>query len=156
MWPWLNQLPQPQTGNLKPATQSIRCHMESNLAVAAADLNRVWTQLWQGSSCWDSVSSSLGLTGRATLPPPILAFWLPRNSVIDLRYYHKPLILLKLAKFIFHYLQWRILLHVHLLWVLPCMEKAMAPHFSTLAWKIPRVEEPGGLQSMGSLRVGHD
>ena len=35
------------------------------------------------------------------------------------------------------------------------MEKAMAPHSSTLAWKIPWAEEPGGLQSMGSLRVGH-
>ena len=36
------------------------------------------------------------------------------------------------------------------------MEKAVAPHSSTLAWKIPWTEEPGGLQSMGSLRVGHD
>ena len=36
------------------------------------------------------------------------------------------------------------------------MEKAMAPHSSTLAWKIPWTEEPRGLQSMGSLRVGHD
>ena len=35
-------------------------------------------------------------------------------------------------------------------------EKAMAPHSSTLSWKIPRMEEPGGLQSMGSLRVRHD
>ena len=35
-------------------------------------------------------------------------------------------------------------------------EKATAPHSSTLAWKIPWVEEPGGLQSMGSHRVGHD
>ena len=35
-------------------------------------------------------------------------------------------------------------------------EKAMAPHSSTLAWKIPWAGEPGGLQSMGSLRVGHD
>ena len=35
-------------------------------------------------------------------------------------------------------------------------EKAMAPHSSALAWKIPWTEEPGGLQSMGSLRVGHD
>jgi len=35
-------------------------------------------------------------------------------------------------------------------------EKAMAPHSSTLAWKIPQMEESGGLQSMGSLRVGHD
>ena len=32
----------------------------------------------------------------------------------------------------------------------------MAPHSSTPAWKIPWMEEPGGLQSMGSLRVGHD
>ena len=35
-------------------------------------------------------------------------------------------------------------------------EKAMAPHSSTLAWKTPWKEEPGRLQSMGSLRVGHD
>ena len=35
-------------------------------------------------------------------------------------------------------------------------EKAMAPHSSTLAWKIPWTEEPVRLQSMGSLRVGHD
>ena len=36
------------------------------------------------------------------------------------------------------------------------LAKAMAPHSSTLAWKIPWVEKPGRLQSMGSLRVGHD
>ena len=35
-------------------------------------------------------------------------------------------------------------------------EKAMAAHSSTLVWKIPWTEEPGRLQSMGSLRVGHD
>ena len=34
--------------------------------------------------------------------------------------------------------------------------KSMAPHSSTLAWKIPWTEEPGRLQSMGLLRVGHD
>ena len=34
-------------------------------------------------------------------------------------------------------------------------EKAMAPHSSTLAWKIPWMEEPGRLQSMGLLRLGH-
>ena len=38
----------------------------------------------------------------------------------------------------------------------PNTEKAMAPHSSTLAWKIPWMEEPGRLQSMWSLRVGHD
>ena len=36
------------------------------------------------------------------------------------------------------------------------LEKAMAPHSSTLAWKIPWTEEPGRLQSMGSQRVGHN
>ena len=35
-------------------------------------------------------------------------------------------------------------------------EKALAPHSSTLAWNIPWMEEPGRLQSMGLLRVGHD
>ena len=35
-------------------------------------------------------------------------------------------------------------------------EKAMAPHSSTLAWKTPWMEEPGRLQSLWSLRVGHD
>ena len=37
-----------------------------------------------------------------------------------------------------------------------CMEKAVDPHSSTLAWKIPWMEEPGRLQSLGSLRVGQD
>ena len=36
------------------------------------------------------------------------------------------------------------------------LEKEMATHSSTLAWKIPWMEEPGGLQSMGSQRVGHE
>ena len=35
-------------------------------------------------------------------------------------------------------------------------EKAMAPHSSTVAWKIPWMEEPGGLRSMRLLRVRHD
>ena len=36
------------------------------------------------------------------------------------------------------------------------LEKEMAIHSSTIVWKIPWTEEPGRLQSMGSLRVGHD
>ena len=36
------------------------------------------------------------------------------------------------------------------------LEKEMATHSSTIAWKIPWTEEPGRLQSMGSKRVGHD
>ena len=46
-----------------------------------------------------------------------------------------------------------------ILWPLlsfPNLLKAMAPHFSTLTWKIPWAEEPGGLQSMGSRRVWHN
>ena len=40
-------------------------------------------------------------------------------------------------------------------WEYP-LEKEMAVHSSTLAWKIPWMEEPGGLQPTGSQRVGHD
>ena len=36
------------------------------------------------------------------------------------------------------------------------LEKKMATHSSTLAWKIPWTEKPGGLQSLGSQRVGHN
>ena len=54
-------------------------------------------------------------------------------------------------------LQWGLglvlLLYYHVNYI---MEKAMAPHSSTLAWIIPCTEEPGRLQSMGSLRVQHD
>ena len=47
---------------------------------------------------------------------------------------------------------------VHLLSIYPgpSTQLAMAPHSSTLAWKIPWMEEPGGLQSMGSLGIRHD
>ena len=41
-------------------------------------------------------------------------------------------------------------------WIYVFVEKAMAPYSSTLAWKIRWTEEPGRLQSMGLLRVGHD
>ena len=57
-----------------------------------------------------------------------------------------------------HIVKWKSLSHVLTL----CnpmdytVEKAMAPHSSTLAWKIPWTDEPGRLQSMGSLGVGHD
>ena len=48
----------------------------------------------------------------------------------------------------------QVILFIVVCWSL--IEKAMAPHSSTLAWKIPWTEEPGGLQSRGSLRVSHD
>ena len=47
-------------------------------------------------------------------------------------------------------------LHANCIDIEGSSEKAMAPPSSTLAWKIPWTEEPGGLQSMGSLRVRHD
>ena len=47
---------------------------------------------------------------------------------------------------------WLFILYI----VVHILEKAMAPHSSTLAWKIPWAEEPGRLQSMESLRVRHD
>ena len=56
-------------------------------------------------------------------------------------------------------MEWRNLpsLNVGLLNILKVLlEKAMAIHSSTLAWKIPWMEEPGRLQSMGSLRVRHN
>ena len=36
------------------------------------------------------------------------------------------------------------------------LEEGMATHSSILAWRIPRTEEPGGLQSLGGKRIGHD
>ena len=49
-------------------------------------------------------------------------------------------------------------LFIYSLWnkhIKSALEKAMAPHSSTPAWKIPWTEEPGRLQSMRSLRVGY-
>ena len=45
---------------------------------------------------------------------------------------------------------------LYFLGIMLVLEKAMAPHSSTLAWKIPWVEEPGRLQSMGLLKVRHN
>ena len=47
-------------------------------------------------------------------------------------------------------------LFLFLLMCTAMLEKAMAPHSSTLAWRIPWTQEPGRLQSVGSLRVEHD
>ena len=49
-----------------------------------------------------------------------------------------------------------ILLNIIKILLITITEKAMAPHSSTLAWKIPWMEESGRLQSTGSLKVGHD
>ena len=60
--------------------------------------------------------------------------------------------LLPWKEILWHYLS---RFHIYAL-VYDILGKAMAPHSSTLAWKIPWMEEPGRLQSMGSLKVGHD
>ena len=46
--------------------------------------------------------------------------------------------------------------HIWVYQIITLYTKAMAPHSSTLAWKIPWMEKPGRMQSMGSWRVGHD
>ena len=51
---------------------------------------------------------------------------------------------------------WRHQTHIFCISCVGRWEKAVAPHSSTLAWKIPWTVEPGRLQSMGSLRVGQD
>ena len=68
--------------------------------------------------------------------------WIYRNCLCDMNSSR----LLKKRKY-------SLMLFETLVWP---MEKAMAPHSSTLAWKIPWTEEPGRLQTMESQRVGHD
>ena len=59
--------------------------------------------------------------------------------------------------FIVSGLTFRSLIHFEFIFVYGVRtEKAMAPHSSTLAWRIPGTREPGGLPFMGSHRVGHD
>ena len=64
---------------------------------------------------------------------------------------HLSLLLSHIQGYCYHHSKFHIYVLVY------CIEKkAMAPHSSTLAWKIPWMEEPGRLQSMGSLGVRHD
>ena len=61
--------------------------------------------------------------------------------------------LFSLSLFTLNKISFSIWIAIGCVWV---SEKSMAPHSSTLAWKIPQTEEPGGLQSMGSLGVRHN
>ena len=61
----------------------------------------------------------------------------------------------KITYLLFTYKYWKLHIKIYVLFIF-IREKAMAPDSSILAWKIPWTEEPGGLQSMGSLRVDHD
>ena len=49
-----------------------------------------------------------------------------------------------------------LMIKIYLVELVLVLEKAMAPHSSTLAWTIPGMAEPGGLPSMGSHRIRHD
>ena len=62
----------------------------------------------------------------------------------------------KMLGWMSHKLESRLLGEISIMSDMYMMEKAMAPHSSTPAWKIPWMEEPGRLQSMGSLKVGYD
>ena len=59
-------------------------------------------------------------------------------------------------KFMRYLWAWKLSLTINLMQHNATLEKAMAPHSSTLAWKIPWTEEPGGLQPMSSRRVRYD
>ena len=83
--------------------------------------------------CWCFLPSDICIHHFYPIPRVKLAPNLPFSTYIPPKF---------ISKFIFPY--------QHLL------ENAMAPHSSTLAWKIPWMEEPGRLQSIGSLRVRHD
>ena len=75
----------------------------------------------------------------------------PTESKI-LFYTSVSLLLSRIQGYHYHLSKFHIYICVSILY----SEKAMATHSSTLAWKIPWTEKPGGLQSMGLLRVGHD
>ena len=70
---------------------------------------------------------------------------LKQQHIAQFNYFNKPLLPITLNN--------EHMIRGSLGWV---TEKAMAPHSGTLAWKIPWTEEPGALQSMGSLRIGHN
>ena len=116
-----------------------------------------WSVAYQASHPWDSPGRNTGVGCRKEAPSEcgpgkvrlsaqgMLAFmdfvhrWSPRPLARRWAFL-QPLSSTRLPVFILNLLA----------------AKAMTPHSSALAWQIPWTEEPGGLQSMGSLRVGHD
>ena len=103
---------------------------------------------------WAPVSEGVSLYGAALYPTPSCFWLLPSLEVVSSLFFqslsYHPGDETKKC-FVFDFL---FVVNIPRSYLLP--EKAMAPHSSTLAWKIPRTEEPGRLQSMGSLKVGHD
>ena len=93
--------------------------------------------------------NTYNLKSRKLIPPVIIFFLKTALAIRDLLCFH-----MNCEKFCFSSTKNAIGNLIGI--ALYLSEKAMAPHSSTLAWKIPLTEEPGGLQSMGSLRVRHD
>ena len=100
------------------------------------NITRILIAVWLWESCLPFLRDSVGAMGQSLHPEHFgsgsdspTTSWVTLTKGLDFR---------------------NLCLHVSI------MEKAMAPHSSTLAWKIPWTGEPGRLQSMGSRTVGHD
>ena len=85
--------------------------------------------------------------------------WKRENIPIHCSAYHRP----PTQTFIIEYIlstmwkdKWKIKMTLNWRPLVQHLEKTMAPHSSTLAWKIPWTEEPGRLQSLGLQKIGHD
>ena len=88
---------------------------------------------------------------------------LKNHCIVQPTEFTYPLLFTNILEYISHTTQWKSTLETEKIQNLPFEviytlkpEKAMEPHSSTLAWKIPWTEEPGRLQPMGSLRVRQD
>ena len=127
------------------------------------------------SESWETCSPErVGLVGRSHSCPCSTALYSPASShpfwTVSLRlwedrgltilYRQHPLLWTSTEQLLW----WKTIKHLPTMpetrvrslgWEVP-LEKEMATHSSILAWKIPCIEEPGRLQSMGSQRVGHD
>ena len=93
--------------------------------------------LYQDILSHGSCNSFLNSVLESSILYALLLNYLPRHLIVVEMQFKSPTVIF-----------WHILLHLK--------EKAMAPHSSTLAWRIPEMGEPGGLLSTGSHRVGHN
>ena len=123
-------------------------------------LPKNWTQVSRIAGRW---FTDTGATQEAQTSPDILYNPCPSSRI---RHFSKETRFLLLENGIrsqdlaaWYTIVWinTLFIHPSIYGYLGCfLEKAMAPHSSTLAWRIPGTGEPGGLPSMGSHRVGHD
>ena len=90
------------------------------------------------------------------------AWWLVMLSIFSRAYWLSAYLGKTSVRVLCPFFNWGVFFFFWVVWILyifrmliPCLEKAVAPHSNTLAWRIPGMAEPGGLPSMGSHRVGH-